>query len=48
MWFAPPRASHVIFLDTPERCEGRPPGVLHRIGGWETSDAREAAERLEG
>ena len=38
----------VIFLNTPELCEGRAPGVLHRIGTWECSPAREAGERLEG
>ena len=38
----------VTFLDRPERAVGRAPGVLHRIGPWESSPAREAAERLEG
>ena len=38
----------VTLLDMPERARGKPPGVLHRLPGWETSAAREAAERLEG
>ena len=39
--------SAVIFLNTPERCEGREPGVLHRIGNWQESPALEAALKLE-
>ena len=39
--------SGVIFLNTPERCEGREPGVLHRIGNWQESAALEAALKLE-
>ena len=39
--------SGVIFLNTPERCQGREPGVLHRIGNWQESAALEAAEGLE-
>jgi hypothetical protein len=27
--------------------KGMPKGILHRIGTWETSPAKEAAERLE-
>ena len=43
---------HVSYL-TRERAKfmlakGAPRGVLHRIGTWETSPARRAAERLEG
>jgi hypothetical protein len=40
--------ARVTFLATAERAEGREPGVLHRIGTWETSPARGAAEGLEG
>jgi hypothetical protein len=44
----PKARARVTFLATAERAEGRPPGALHRIGAWETSAAREAAEGLEG
>lgn len=42
----------IISYLTKERAEillakGAPRGVLHRAPGWETSDARELAERLE-
>ena len=39
--------SGVIFLNTPERCQGREPGVLHRVGSWEQSPAFPAALKLE-
>ena len=47
-----PELGHVSLL-TKERAEimlaqGAAKGVLHRAPGWETSEAREAAERLEG
>jgi hypothetical protein len=47
-----PELGIVSYL-TKERAEillakGAPRGVLHRAPGWETSDARELAERLEG
>jgi hypothetical protein len=44
----PKARARVTFLATAERAEGREPGVLHRIGTWETSPASEAAEALEG
>ena len=48
----PARRKRVIFLGTAERAEQLatwvPKGVLHRIGTWETSPARDAAEALEG
>lgn len=48
----PKSRARVTYL-TAERAEalvgaGAAKGVLHRLGGWETSPAREAAERLEG
>jgi hypothetical protein len=43
--------SNVIYLATAERAEQAARtgsrGVVHRIGSWETSPARDAAERLE-
>jgi hypothetical protein len=43
--------SNVIYLPTAERAEqaarAGSRGVLHRIGSWRTSPARDAAERLE-
>ena len=44
----PKTRRRVTLLDMPERAKGRAPGVLHRIGTWQTSPARDAAERLEG
>ena len=42
--------SHVTYLPTAERAEQiartGPQGVLHRIGSWEKSPARAAAEKL--
>ena len=44
--------SRVTYLDTPAKAAallaaGAPRGKLHRLKGWETSPARELAERLE-
>jgi hypothetical protein len=43
---------NVIYLASAERAEQAARtgsrGVLHRIGSWKTSPARDAAERLEG
>lgn len=42
---------HVIYLGTAERAEQAvlkgSRGIVHRIGAWESSPARAAAERLE-
>jgi hypothetical protein len=51
MVWKPTYPAPVSFL-TRERAEqflaaGVPKGKLHRLAGWETSDARELAERLE-
>lgn len=45
--------SRITYLDTPEKVQylldaGAPRGMLHRLPGWESSPARELAEKLEG
>jgi len=46
----PGREVHYLTKDRAEEYLkwGMPRGVLHRVGTWETSPARKAAERLEG
>lgn len=48
-WVRQDKASRsgVIFLNAAERCEGRKPSVLHRIGNWQESPAFPPALRLE-
>lgn len=44
----PRNRTRVTKLNTAERAQGRASGVLHWVGMWKRSEAREAAERLEG
>ena len=46
------KRSRVTYIDTAAKAEallaaGAPRGKLHRLPGWESSPARDAAERLE-